>query len=101
MIRVCMPRGYGKTTQLIQDAHDYGYILVAPNYRMAHNISDRAKEMGYSDVNVITMSMLVDRKPMFEPKQKFLIDELDQCLETMSIAGYSNTVKENENDALN
>ena len=87
MIKVFGERGSGKTTKLIELAHENGYILVVPNFRMSKYAAELAAHLGYRDVQIIDFTHFLARFP--KCKEKFLIDELDMCLADLYVAGYS------------
>ena len=90
MNKILGERRSGKTTKLINQAAIYpkGYAIITPNYRMAINTKNMAKQMGI-DVDVITFHEFIRFRDGRKDK-KYLIDELDMCLEDMGVVAYTN-----------
>ena len=97
MIKVTGKRGSGKTTKLLELAHENGYILIEPNHAIADFARHRAKECGYDDVQVITLNDFWKHNSPFGNDRNYLIDELDMCLHYLGVDGYSNTEVEESN----
>ena len=95
MIKIVDKRCTGKTTKLLQCAHENGYILVVPNFRALACTVELARKLGYGDVEIITASMFM-KNGYSDRDKKYLIDELDWFLDTIDVAGYSNSTEENE-----
>lgn len=93
MIKILGERRSGKTTKLLKLAHENGYILVEPTFRMVEFTERLAKENGYDDVEILHARQFNMRNPglfMQDYNNHYLIDELDMCLNTMNVVGYSN-----------
>ena len=87
MIRIIGGRGSGKTTKLLNLAAENGYVIVAPNVRMAEFVRRMAAEKGLN-VTVISAHELPYRmKGTVRPK--FLVDNLEMFLMSLGIEGYS------------
>ena len=95
MIRIIDKRRTGKTTKLLQCAHENGYVLVVPNFRALTCTLELARNIGCQDVEIITASMFM-KKGYSDGEKKYLVDELDWFLDTIDVAGYSNSTEENE-----
>lgn len=94
MIKILGERCSGKTTKLLNLAHENGYILVEPTFQMAEFAKRLAKELGYDDVEIVCALQFNMRNPglfMRDCNNRYLMDELDMCLKTMNVVGYSNT----------
>ena len=92
MIKFIGDRGSGKTTKLIETAHDKGYVLVEPTYQMAVHAHMRAREIG-KEIRVIPAAQFFyDR--LGRDEAKYLVDELDMFLKNIGIDGYSNGPRE-------
>lgn len=94
MIKILGERCSGKTTKLLKLAHENGYILVEPTFRMVDFTKQLAKENGYDDVEILCVLQFNMRNPglfIQDYNNRYLIDELDMCLNTMNVVGYSNT----------
>lgn len=94
MIKILGERCSGKTTKLLKLAHENGYILVEPTFQMVEFTKRLAKEIGYDDVEILCVLQFSMRNPglfMQDYNNRYLIDELDMCLNTMNVVGYSNT----------
>lgn len=94
MIKILGERRSGKTTKLLKLAHENGYILVEPTFQMVDFTKRLAKENGYDDVEILCALQFNMRNPglfMQDYNNRYLIDELDMCLNTMNVVGYSNT----------
>lgn len=89
MIRIIKPRGAGKTTSLLKLAKDHGYIFVATTDLQAKYIKKMADDMGCQEVPIISFCEFMGQKE--RNKNKYLIDELDLCLKSAGVCGYSNT----------
>ena len=90
MMRILGERRSGKTTQLIEKAGicPENYTVVVPNHRMAVFTKDMAKQMKI-DVEVITFFEFFNYRYGRKDK-KYLIDELDMCLEEIGVHAYTN-----------
>lgn len=94
MIKILGERCSGKTTKLLKLAHENGYILVEPTFQMVEFAKQLAKENGCDDVVILCACQFNMRNPglfMQDYNNRYLIDELDMCLNTMNVVGYSNT----------
>ena len=99
MLKYNQPRGTGKTTNLIHMSARIGATIVVHAQTRINQIMERAKELGYKDFRKpITFWQLVNKCGMLEVGGKFLVDELDLCLSSLNIVGYSNT--DNDNHVL-
>ena len=87
MVKILGERGSGKTTKLLEIAKEKGFILVEPNKMMADHAMYVAKDKGYN-VNVISLHEFLDRHNE-ATNEKYLVDELELFLTSLSIEGYS------------
>ena len=94
MIKVFGKRGSGKTSKLLELAHEHGYVLAVPTYRMARYVVDMRKEKGFDDVKIITLNQFLEHNLPFGNDKNYLFDELDICLHYLGVDGYSNTDEE-------
>lgn len=84
-----MPRGAGKTTALINESANTGQTIVAPTSHGAAYVETMARGMGKSIPTPISATRLFSGGvPM---GSGYLIDELDLCLATIGVKGYTNT----------
>lgn len=90
MIKILGERASGKTTKLLEKARicPENYVVVEPNYRMAVFTKEMAKQMKI-DVEVTTFLDFLSYRYGRKDK-KFLIDELDMCLEDIGVIAYTN-----------
>ena len=90
MIQILGERRSGKTTKLLEKAGicPENYVVVVPNHRMAVFTKEMAKQMKI-DVEVITFLEFMNYRYGRKDK-KYLIDELDVCLETVGVIAYTN-----------
>lgn len=90
MIHILGERRSGKTTKLLEKAGicPENYVVVVPNYRMVVFTKEMAKQMKI-DVEVITFHEFMNYRYGRKDK-KYLIDELDVCLETVGVIAYTN-----------
>lgn len=90
MLQILGERRSGKTTKLIEEAGicPENYVVVVPNYRMVVFTKEMAKQMKI-DVEVITFLEFMNYRYGRKDK-KYLIDELDVCLETVGVIAYTN-----------
>ena len=103
MIKILGERCSGKTTKLLKLAHENGYILVEPTFRMVEFTKQFAKEIGYDDVEILGAPQFNMMNPglfMQDHNNRYLIDELDVCLKTMNVIGYSNTDNSNTDNPI-
>ena len=89
MIRIIKPRGAGKTTSLLKLAKDHGYILVEPTQKYADCIRKIAEIRGFQGIPIISFQQFLSDSQW--SRAKYLIDELDSCLKSAGVCGYSNT----------
>ena len=92
MIKVTGVRGSSKTSKLIKLAARENMVLVEPNKTMADYAEQLAKDMGITDVEIITAQGFAYCANK-EKEAKYLIDELDLCLNLLKVYGYSNTIE--------
>ena len=100
MIKVTGKRGSGKTTKLLELAHENGYILVEPTFRAVDHVRQMAEEKGYGDVEILAACQFNMRNPglfVKDADNRYLIDELDMVLSQMNVVGYSDTDVEESN----
>lgn len=88
-------RGQGKTTELIYRSAREGIPIIAPSMMMAEHIKDAAFEMGLDIPEPTSINKIVNRgvKP-----GKYLIDELELCLNQLGIYPVAVTIDVKEND---
>ena len=94
MIRIIKPRCAGKTTSLLKLAKEHGCILVEPTEKHAYCIRKTAESRGFQGISVISFNRFLSDSRW--SRAKYLIDELDCCLKSMGVCGYSNTELDNE-----
>ena len=89
------PRCSGKTTALMEESARTGVPIIAPSMGMAKYISMRAKEQGLNIPEPTSINKIVNRgvKP-----GKYLIDELELCLNQLGIYPVAVTINVKEND---
>ena len=87
-------RGSGKTTKLIYKSAELNIPIIAPTTMMCNCIKARASEMGCNIPEPISINKVVN----FEKgHHKYLIDELDLCLEQLGIDAEYVTICNEEN----
>ena len=103
MLRIIDHRQTGKTTKLIEEAVKDKAILVVPNYRYIPSIELLMKKM-YPDeeerpyLEIMVFHDFLKCRGMKYDHDKYYIDELDACLQTVGVLGYSiSTEEENQN----
>lgn len=76
------PRCSGKTYALIEESAKTGIPIIAPTMMMAYGVKQRAKEMGLDIPEPVSINKVVTRggRP-----GKYLIDELELCLNQIGI----------------
>lgn len=98
MLQIIDHRQTGKTTKLIRKAVKDNAIIVVPTFRWIPYIQDLAKEMQLSKEECSSLRILsfhdFMRKFMQHDNDKYYIDELDACLQTVGVLGYSNSIEE-------
>ena len=98
MIRIIAPRRFGKTTKIIQKAIETDSVIVVPTYHYIAPVRDMVKDMypekeDLSDIKIIPFHDFMVRYTQHD-NTKYYIDELDACLKTVGVLGYSNTIEE-------
>lgn len=87
-------RGSGKTTKLIYKSAELNIPIIAPTTMMCNCIKARASEIGCNIPEPISINKLIN---IFTRKEKYLIDELDLCLEQLGIdAEYASITVNND-----
>lgn len=77
-------RRQGKTKRLIELCHENGYsIIVCPNRAMCRITFDMAQDMGKPIPMPITFEEFINRRFFERHIEKFYIDELQLCLDTI------------------
>ena len=93
MIRIIDKRQTGKTTKLIKEAKEIGATIVVPTF---HHKNFILQSLHGDNVPVITfhefLAQVRNRSDV-----KYLIDELDICLDLYGVKGYTNSIYEGEN----
>lgn len=75
-------RGSGKTTELIYKSAELGIPIIAPTAMMCNCIKAQALKMGCDIPEPVSINKVVN----FEKgHHKYLIDELDLCLQQLGI----------------
>lgn len=87
MKRITGTRGSGKTTKVIEYAHENNYIMVVPNCRLKDYAIEQARAMKCENVTIIDIYEYM-QLPSHE-RHKYIFDELDHCLSAMNVIGYS------------
>lgn len=95
MVRIIDERGSDKTTKLIELALKDNAILVVPTYRHMSNVKTLIKQMYPNskerpNVGIITFHDFL----IYKDTEKYYIDELDACLRSVGVLGYSNSIEE-------
>ena len=100
MKRILGGRGTGKTTKIIQKAIEDDAVIVVPAFRCIDNVLHLAEKLGCKDkVKCITFSQFVNGQTMrILPPDHYYIDELDWCLSSLGVIGYSNTEEEDSHE---
>lgn len=77
-------RQTGKTTELIKMcSRDRYSLIVAPNRLMCNAILKQSIELGYDIPNPITFKEFIEGKYCKAHIEKFYIDELESCLQSV------------------
>ena len=88
-----LPRGCGKTTMLLTESIRTGAVIVT--FRDPQYILDLAEYLGIDENKFpkpIRFQKFLDSNFRRQKhNEKYLIDELDLCLEQLDVVGYSNT----------
>ena len=93
MIHIFGKRGSGKSTKLIRMAIKDDATIVVPTIRHVAFMEDLAKKLGCFDkLKCITLAQYKASYGIYQGK--YYIDELDACLSSVGIAGYSNTTSD-------
>ena len=87
-----MPRGTGKTTQLIIESANTGAIIICCNKSQAEYIKKKATQLGLAIENPISLLELLIVRENKEGR-KYLIDNLSECLTRINVVGYSDSWK--------
>ena len=94
------PRQAGKTLELIKIAEKDNLYIVCPNRSQVYHIAELAKKIGLVIPFPLTWQELIDKQYYSKTINGFLIDNLDQCIQTLSptveIKGVSLTNEENK-----
>lgn len=88
MKRIIGTRGSGKTTKVIEYAHENNCVMVVPNYRFKRNSIEQAKAMKCEDVTIIDVYEYIQLLSLGQ-RFKYIFDELEYCLSAMNVVGYS------------
>lgn len=98
MIRIEGGRCTGKTTKLIELALENNFAtIVVPTYRHAWYVNAMISDMGYEGLSVIPFHQFI-KDALWNHGGKYVIDELDACLENCGVIGYTNFVEEKQMD---
>lgn len=93
MVEIKGIRGSGKTTKLLYLAQGSGAVIVEPTCKMADFVRNEAKQLGLTNVTVISMhELLLPSATSRYNGKKFLIDEIDMFLENLNVEGYSKSI---------
>jgi len=79
-----MPRGCGKTFQLIKMSHESGNYIVCHSMQEADRIHQEARDLGFSIPLPITYDEFIKRKYNGKGIKAFLIDNVELLLDTIS-----------------
>ena len=98
MIRIEGGRYTGKTTKLIELAIENNFAtIVVPTYRHAWHVNEMISGMGYKGLSVIPFNRFIVNAS-WAHNGKYVIDELDACLENCGVIGYTNRTEERNMD---
>lgn len=76
------PRGGGKTRELIELAHKYGYTIVCFNQTTKRNTKDLAKKLGLEIPEPVTVWEIKQQEILHEKRDaKIVVDDADVILQ--------------------
>lgn len=84
MKTLIIPRGKGKTTELIKKSAEFGYYIVCQRLAEANRIQAEAQDMGLQIPLPITYDEFLKKKYYEKGISGFLIDNVDIFLQSLS-----------------
>jgi hypothetical protein len=84
MKKIYLPKGAGKTRELVKMAHNTNKYIVCANSQEAARIAANARKEGYNILFPLTYGELISRRYFARNIESFLIDNVEQLISHIS-----------------